>query len=210
MAGPVPLSGDIVRTRVVTWYAGQVGLNVMHWEVVNRTGGGATLQEIVDDLDGIFSTPYKAILSASALYRGMTAQNVSPPITIEYRSIAGAGAGGVSGDPMPRQVSGLVSIRSPLGGARNRGRFYPPFPGESDNTAGGVISATYITTLTNLMNVLFPTVLVVGAGGTAEIRLGVYHRNTATVTPADSFIVSPVWATQRRRGSLGRPNILPF
>ena len=51
---------------------------------------------------------------------------------------------------------------------------------------------------------------VVGASGTTTLALGVFNRALLAVTPFTGSIRREAWATQRSRGSFGRPNPPPF
>lgn len=201
--------GDIIQVKFVTRLDDQTAYNVRHWQVVNKAGTGATIAQFMDAINTVFRTDYLAVLNANAEYRGVTCQRVYPlPADNEvFQSDPDIGA--VAGDPLPRQTCGLISLRTGIAGKRNRGRVYIPFPSEADSNATPAPSATYITRLGTLGG-LFTTAVAWGtAPNTNQAVPVIYHRDNHTVVPLQSFLVRSAWATQRRRGDFGRPNLSP-
>jgi hypothetical protein len=91
------------------------------------------------------------------------------------------------------------------------------FPDASDDINNGVPSAGYQTALSNWLAVYLTAVTVPNAGATGSVSLVpcLNHRPgktplPATVTDITSGSISAFWATQRRRGSFGRANSVPF
>src|SRR5690606_6703804 len=124
------------EVRFIMQLGNQLGLNVRHYEVASEVGTGADLLSMAEDLGTIFGPLYIALLSSSAEFRGVGARKIRPiPVSGEALSNAGAGFGAVTGDPLPRQVSGLISLRTASTTVAKRGRAYIPFPSEDDSTA---------------------------------------------------------------------------
>jgi len=202
--------GDVVQTRIVCVQGDQVSVNVVHWAIVNKVGTGATDAQAALAFDTVYEAQFKALMSNGATYRGTGFKRLYPIPGVEVAEVSNAGVGGVAGDPLPFQVSGLVTKRSATPGRHGHGRLYVPFPGEADNGATGRISAGYDTRLTNLENNLIGPV-VAGAGGNTETYAPViYNRKTHGIIFVLDITHQQTWATQRRRGEHGRPNVLPF
>jgi len=57
---------------------------------------------------------------------------------------------------------------------------------------------------------LYTPTTVAAGGNDATLLPVVFHRATNTGNDITSYLVRPVWATQRRRGAYGRQNVPPF
>lgn len=198
----------------------QASVSKRFWRVSNEAGTGATVAQIASWLANHFGGALKACLSSSATYHGIAVRRIWPgPVPTATVDITGAGAGGVAGDPCPRQVRGLVTLTTGLAGRVGRGRIYVPFPAEASNDANATPTAGYFTLL-ELLGVELSTVFVgVGAGGnTAELTP---HLVIPSYTPPPLVVISHVritkitgytardkWATQRRSGDYGSPNVI--
>lgn len=207
----MPLN-DILQVRILCVEGAQIAFNVQHAQITTVTPPEPTYQEIATFVNGLLAAPYKSVMTSASQYRGIGVQRLFPlPLSLESVEVGSAGNGSVVGDAMPPQVAGLISLRTDFGGRAFRGRLYVPFPGEADNAATGVPTAGYLTGI-NAIGLFFPTAHVVpgGGGGNLTIRFGVYHRALHTITPIMERRLSPNWATQRRRSTLGRPNAPPF
>jgi hypothetical protein len=125
-------------------------------------------------------------------------------------SYSGPGTGGANA--LPLAVCGLGHLRSGGIGRSGRGRAYLPFPSTAFATpATSEPTAAYITAATTLLENL-ATIEEFGSGGNvADVDLIVFNRNAAFAGgnpgPAvTTWNVSPLWATQHRRGDFGRTN----
>lgn len=206
----IPIQGNILEVRFVSQKDEQVAYNVRHYRVSSLGGQGTTLQEIIDALDVKFHADYKALLSIDATYLGMDARRVWSDTTSPRFSNANQGSGDVTGDPLPTQTAGLISLRTDLPGGSGRGRMYVPFPGELDNDASGKPTTSYTGRLADLGDALTDDVIVnVGADSTT-LQPVVFDRQLAGWNAITGRVVRAKWATQRRRGSFGRPNVPPF
>jgi hypothetical protein len=203
--------GAIIRSRVVENVGVQIAEQILHWYVSAVAGTGATDQQIADAIDAFMGPVLKPMISAWANYRGVGVQQIVPlPKPIERVATAQAGAGGVAGDALPLQCSGLLTFRSPLAGKSNRGRCYIPFPGETQSSNAGEPTAGYLTSLGGLATTLV-TPFTAGAGGnTNTLQLCIYSRKLATKQLVTTISVGQHFATQKRRGAYGRPNVIPF
>jgi hypothetical protein len=96
------------------------------------------------------------------------------------------------GDPLPPQNTICVSLRTSLANRRGRGRFYlPPF-GEAQVTGGLLIAAAR-------GQVAVAAQKCIQSLNGAGYQVGIWHKDTLTMTPVTSVDVSDVVKTQRRR-----------
>lgn len=202
---------DILEVRFASMCDGQLGLNVRHYEITAEVLGGATLQEIADGLDAIFSPLVRPLMHNTALWWGTGARHFRPlPISTEFSCIANQGAGNIAGDRMPRQVAGLISLRTAQAGRSGRGRLYIPFPGEASNDIDGTPTLAWNTLAQTLATAVKATQTIVGAGTSTTLKPVVWSRAQNQRYAILTTLVRTNWATQRRRGSFGAPNAPPF
>lgn len=184
----------------------QGGLMTRHYRVSSITGVGATEQEVVDAMSSFWDAFIKPMLTNTATYDGCTLQKVKPlPKGNRYVSFNDAGAGTAGTDPLPRQVSGVISLRTALAGREFRGRVYMPFPDESDSDADNP-SVGYQVALAALAAELDNNRVIIGAGGSTTLVPVIYSRKLDQVNDIVQAIARSTWGTQRRRGSFGQPN----
>jgi hypothetical protein len=202
--------GDIVESVTYTSYGSQIGAIVRHWVIGSTTGAGGTDQALVNVLSAAIGPPLKALMNNQAVYQKTRLAKILPlPRLAFVESSLGFGNGGVGGDILPQQSSGLISLRSQLAGRAHRGRAFIPFPSETDSNIAGVPALGYQTNL-QAMGVVLATSYVFGnAPDQGQAFPAIYHRVTFNVTQISGFVIRVGWATQRRRGTFGRPNVLP-
>jgi len=215
---PTLANDEIYEVKFYFNYANQVAQNVLHYRI-SAVAGSPTDAMLADVLDTTFAPAFGDCLSQHATYAGVGVSRLRPlPRTIPVYDNDGEGAGGVLGDPLPKQVCGVITKRTALAGVRFRGRMYVPFPGEADNEATtGIPSVGYVANL-DVLGALLDNVLAVGAGGnTASANPVLWNRATTTptvqaetFTPITGFRSRGIWGTQRRRGDYGATNQLPF
>jgi hypothetical protein len=200
---------DVIRITMVALRGDQLGLCVSHWVVTSKVAT-PVLGDAAQAFDTAIAAPIKALMAVSASYRGSGASKIWPlPPSNPTWNITGQGAGTVAGDVLPRQTSGLVTLRTALGGRAYRGRKYAPFPGEADNDANGIPLAAYVTRLATWGNVHINFLNTVNGANTAQLTPVIWHRTSHTWTNVVTHSARLYWATQRRRGSFGRVNIDP-
>ncbi len=215
--------GAIVRCRIWVQTAaggGQASVNTLHYTVASIGGVAATDSDVAVTLDSVVHVDYKALLSSTAVYRGVQAQilNSIPPFLAffaEQFTIANFGVGSVAGPILPPQTSGLISFSTARAGVAFRGRSYVSFPGQADDSGGGSPSASYTARLANLASDFGGGLAIAIAGRSATlVRVLLHRKNKAGITPPPdpviSFVGSRLWATQRRRGYFGRLNRSPI
>jgi hypothetical protein len=201
--------GDIIQATFGCRFGDQLGLNVRHYRSVNTIGGVVTLQALADEMAADFDNIYPTVLSGFAEFRGVMVQKIFPgPMGMPVVSSLAPVQGIVAGEPLPRQVSGLISFRTAFAGRRFRGRSYIPFPAEASNDADSTPVNAYLTQMGVLaLEFLQPRSVTEGAF-TEQFQPTLWHRDTMTDDPILTATVNDAWATQRRRGSFGRPNPL--
>lgn len=203
--------GDIIEVKLACYCRDQLALNIVHARM-KTVVVAPTYPKLAEGFEALFGADMKTLINNEAEFLGVAIRSVFiAPLGPEYISSLLAGAGTGTGDVLPLQVTGMITKRTLAPGRKYRGRFYAPFPSESDSAVTGKPSAGYLTKLDNisftLKSIAAPTAW--GAGNTAEF---VVFRRT---NPTDSKIISGAtnqnkFATQRRRGSYGRPNARPF
>jgi hypothetical protein len=110
-------------------------------------------------------------------------------------------------------VSACLTLLTGLAGRKFRGRLFLPFPGPADSTVtqNPVPTDAYVGKLTNFgVNVVSSFDIDDGAGNTAHLSPIIYHRSGGGSSLVIGFRANKLWATQRRRGDYGRPNLPPI
>lgn len=206
-------AGDLVRVVIYSAMNNQVGENVLFFEV-SPTGFvlGPTDADFATQLDSSHNA-YKGILANTATYRGVTAQIFSPniPFVAQIANFhTGVGTGGTT--PLPTQVRGIITKRTVNAGRAFRGRLYAPFPPTIFSTSAGIPTAAYQTALSNMIAVYAPTggIVLATSGGNATLFPILYNRKLKTTAFVTHYDFPLLFATQRRSGSYGRPNVAPF
>lgn len=216
---PVVVNGDTVLLSVVCYDDEQVSINRFGYLISGVAGGTLTLQDCVDTLDAPASTQWKGMINNQATYRGvMGSLFIGNRLTPFRSTIANAGPGTAGADALPRQTCGMFTKVSAVPGPAGRGRVYVPFPAVADNGAGPIPNAGYMTRLGVMAGVLKAPLGVSVGPVTATMTPVIVRYPRPSATPPVVFRTIPwadatarqKWATQRRRGSYGRPNVLPF
>jgi hypothetical protein len=203
-------TGDVLEIKEYITDAEQVAVNTFHYRVTALVGS-------IDDgqVGDAWNTGPGAAYPA-LLYDGATVIGVSVRILDHVPKLAAnlipnptAGTGGTVG--CPRQSCPLLKYKTGDGGSRGRGRTYLPFMPSAGLATLGECSPAYIISMAVLLSALEAFNSVAGVGpSVATIRQVIYHRDTHTATDVDEWAITPKIATQKRRGSFGRPNISPF
>lgn len=200
---------DVYEMTIWNQVANQAGVIVRHYIVQAVGGAGASDAIIALDFAIAVNGPVKSLLTTAAQFRGVGVQKIWPlPKLVRVFNTTGQDFGTVAGDPMPTQISGLISLKTLFAGRGFRGRAYIPFAGETDNANTSQPTAGYIGRLDTLA-ALFTGLLMTGTGGnTVDLKGGVWQRGPHIFTPCTTSISRDRWATQRRRGAFGQGNML--
>jgi len=168
------------------------------------------MELFADTLSTKIAPRYIALIPTTAKYNGVGARKINPlPITLEYLTAQGAGPGTVVGEALPGQIAGLISRRTNVAGKSARGRLYVPWPTEGDNTPDGLPSAQYGNRVALLSDDLLAPVTIVGGADQQTFYPTVWSRKLRQGNVVTKMVLPLRWATQRRRGSFGAPNISP-
>lgn len=108
--------------------------------------------------------------------------------------VVGDRAGGVA----PPQVAMLITKNTGLGGRRNRGRMFIPFPSEADIEANGRVESSALTVLQGVATALEATANG-GVGRNNGDLVLLHDRAPTTPTTIVGLVASPLAATQRKR-----------
>lgn len=204
--------GDFYRVTHVCQQAEQIGLMVSHWRVGSLVVPGPTDEEVAKTMDTLFGATIKALVSTQTTYRGTLAQKVFPlPVLARAQSTLIPGPGTAVGNTLPRQTAGLIWLSTAIAGRAGRGRKYAPFPAAGDDQADGTPTADYRIRLLTLATLFGEPQTIVGVLGNANVVPCIWHRANPALSPLITTSgIRTVWATQRRRGSFGRPNTSPI
>lgn len=204
--------GDKIAVRLFCKAAEQVSVNVLHYRVESQTGNGAFPSQVADAMANKVSDEMKALLSAEALYAGLSVQRIAPGVPdVQTYSTIGAGAGLVVGDLLPRQTCGIITKRTVFAGRAYRGRVYLPFPSEASNDTDSTPTAVYLGDLDLLAAELVDPVTAGAGGDTTSIVPVLKNKLPHAEWPRLVVCVArDKWATQRRRGSYGQANVSPI
>jgi len=211
MAHAIVITNHIIEVKTYCLHLEQLGINSLHYRISGTTGGPVYDDEAAVACDLLINPLYLPLLNANAQWKGLTFQIVGGGTPQPYQvSATHSNFGTVAGDLMSRQTCGIITKLTAGIGRANRGRVYFPFPGEADNQVTATPVAGYVTRLTNLANVILVPFNIAGAsGGTITMQPIIFHRLSGLSTDINGFRSNQKWATQRRRGSYGRPNTLP-
>lgn len=198
---------DIVRTKVLVWVNYQVGINIRYWRC-STNPGDLTLEDLAAELTGSLVPLYVVYLTTTCIVDATKVQIVGPGgMSDEVTTLLGT-AGAVTGQTLPRQACGIVTLTTGVGGRKNRGRFYLPFPTEGMNEGDGSPNAAGLSNM-DALGAYYSQPLNVTVGDFTMILAPVIvHGGPApdAPTPITGFIVRDKWGTQKRRGDYGKLN----
>lgn len=201
---------DIIKAQLWTSDSEQASVNTFHYRVNSITGSIPTLSDFLEQWLTAGAATYRACLCASAHFDGGLAQIIKPlPLFTAIKSLTGQGNGAVVEPAMSRQTAGLLSWKTPLAGPGGRGRTYIPFPGTASSSGLGIPTNGYVSDILAFAVAIsaFDTVTV--TGGTATVKIGIQQSKTGNFVEYNDVVANQKWATQKRRGSYGRPNFSP-
>lgn len=211
MAIAVPVNVDeILSVQFGTYQKDQAGINTIHVRVAATTGVPTTLN-VADKYDDLCHAIYKDLMTIEAEYYGVRVQKVWPlPKTVAAVWAANTGPGVAGTEPMPFQISGVLSFDCTVVGQRNRGRIYIPFPDEVQHDAGANRpDAGYLMLLGSLGTILANDVTWTSGANSVTLEPVIFHRDTNNYTPVEGYTPRAKWGTVRRRGAYGQTNAYP-
>lgn len=211
MGTPI-LVGDLIQIQPWWTFQEQAGTNVLHYSPVPPVPA-VEIEEVVEALSAAWSVECRGIVGTSVVFNGLTGRiyrlNTTFPTVIGEAANA---AGTFGTDPLPGQVSGIITKRSADGSRKGRGRVYCPFPPLEACDAAGNPAVAYLAAMNAYATQVLDSQSVVGNAGTIVMKPVIANRPILSggFKEITSFVVRGRFATQRRRGDYGAPNISPF
>jgi len=205
---PQLVGGDIIQMVSRVYCKSQVGLNT-YWYRKPALDPAQDLYTALDDWRDQLQPVITALMPAVANLNDVIMYVNTGGIWSEaYFSTYDGSVGTASGNLLPTQVAGIITRRVDLKGPRNRGRIYLPFPAESFLGSDEKPSDPYVAALSALAAVVLPLAASMTVAG-GEWEPGLCTRNNAVATFRTLIDVRAhkAWATQRRRGDYGTPNV---
>lgn len=206
-----PMVGDVLEAKYYCYQGDQLGINVRHWKVTERTGNGVDLETIASKLSQDAAPTYKNLLNNTASYLGVGLTNRYPsPSSPQIISNTGFGAGLGGTTALPQQVTGVLTLRTAQGGRKGRGRSYIPFPSTLNNGTDDKPVAGYASVMESLGSLFTTNVLVTAGTDSTSLQPVLFHTNPMGSTSVlVGYTAQRRWGTQRRRGNYGKANPKP-
>jgi len=205
---------DVFEVKLYSYCRDQLGLNVLHYVCTQAPANppANTIGILATAVDAKFAVPMKGAMSSEASYEGASLRFLGPGLqSMEFVETTGAGVGTTAGDVLPTQVSGIITKRTLRPGRAFRGRMYIPFPSETNSDTKALPTAAYLAKLATISTALLQVISDGVAPIPVELSLivgkGISAANTRLVLSTTN---NRKFATQRRRGSYGKANVLPF
>ncbi len=203
-------AGETIQLRVWTEAGEQAAVNTFYFKCQAVTGFVSDIA-ITLQFDTAIAAVFKPLLQNVAVYRGTQGRimKTPPPVAVIADANPGPGTAGAVG--LPRQTCGIYTKRTALAGRGYRGRMYLPFPAVDDDQGGGGPTLGYMAKLDNLTLALDAFTHVVDVPGSDATLVQVLWKGKAvSPVPIVANVPNQKWATQRRRGSYGKANVVPF
>lgn len=175
--------------------------NIHHYEFFGYTPDTAELQEAVDAIDTNYKSNLQSDFVNDISFYGYDVRrvDVGDLPTVEFTATAGTWSGTNVNDPLPTQVSALVTWKAPTTFPRTTRSYLFPM-GEIANDSSGNIAAAQIT-----RNAAFGddmrTLSITGQidADKVAVQYGGTPRAVTAHNDVLSVVAAPIWATQRRR-----------
>lgn len=204
-------NGDRLQVKAYCTDNSQTSVNTFYLLVTSIVSGALTDQLAINVIEAALAPLFKPILNNGASWDGATlraANHVPLPVAAFSNANAGAGTGGAIG--LPKQTCGLTSWRTDLAGPAFRGRTYWPFPSTDLNHFDGKPTPAALA-LYDDIGAFFDTLASITSGANQiDVDYVLWSKRHLVTVPITSRIQENRWATQRKRGDYGRPNVPPF
>lgn len=211
------IEGAVYELSIITRLDSQLGVNVHHYQVRRGIGTpgplpaqGTAARTLAKKLTPL----YQALMTARADVYGVRMRNVDTTLGASEVIIKITDAPGASeGEPLPMQVAGLITRRSERSGPKGRSRTFVPFPPSSRNQfrlGEPRPSIAYLDRLDSLAQTLTGGTPLEEVPTVWSATFGLWSRRDLVFSTYVTVSARPVWATQRKRGNLGKTNPLPF
>jgi hypothetical protein len=206
--------GELLQVTFFCTAGTQTSVNVRQF-LVTAVTGVPTEVPFLAAVNAIIAPHFKNILSSAATFygSGLTKLRIVPPPTPVY-SAGSRGTGNRAAALLPTNDTGLITLRTAFGGRSYRGRIYLPFPASADNdntfTPPSPVAAYLTNASTLAADFVGVNVYTTTDPATVTGQWVVYSRRLNAANFILSTVARPAWASQRRRGILGRTNPPPF
>lgn len=200
--------GDIIKTIVYCQLQGQVSQNSFYHRVGPTLAAQYTDQQFASVFFALIQASYLAAININATLRGLTCQVIAPTLfdaVIHSNPQAGTGAG----DAMPPGTALSVERRTGVGGRKNRGRFYIPFPSELHNDANGHPTAAYLTLAATLATATIQTVAMTGGANEVGIAPVQWPSDVGVGRLITSMKTATEWTMNNSRSHKSSLNTTP-
>lgn len=207
----VNAAGDIIEVSFCMRLNNQNGINVRHYRVQTIAGTGATDAQITAFFESTFKSTYLPCIANAAVWYGTKCQRIFPLPKSGISTTSGGvspGTGGAS--PLPTQVAGLISHTTALAGRSYRGRKYIPFPTTTQLTAAGDPTPAYITLLNSICVADVSTLTAGTTPNQTTFKPVIWSPRRQVATDLSNSFGRTGWGTQRRRGDIRRPDVVPW
>lgn len=171
-----------------------------------------TEEQALDELNAVYSPLYADLLCETAFFYGTRIRPLIVPQILDWETQMVDLQGSVLGDPLPKQICGILSFNAGFIDRHYKGRNYIPFPAEANNASTSRPDTVYTNNLQTLANRSVGTITVdpLGIDPDAILYPHVYSRTLNLSQPLTVARRRERWGTQRRRGDFGQSNALPF
>lgn len=204
-------TNDIIEVVFVTKTdESQFTQNVRHWIVSNHAGDGIELSVALSSLSTLMAPLYKDIIIDTHAYVGAKGRKVRVTASQFKTTLAGAGFGGVAGDPLPSQVAGTVKLVPLEGPPHVFGRMYLPPAFENANDASGRPTAAYSALVENLMDEMLDVQTFTDGGDSVTLTPVIWRRGTSQFWQIEEFQFRQWWATRKSRSEINKGDGSPI
>lgn len=205
--------GSIVKCNMICQSSNQISVTSWKFQLQSLTGSSFfTSTAFLTQVAGDLSILIPPLLANDALFYGLMLYLENPigprprPDTSGVLALNGTAGAGM----LPTQTSGLISWYSDVLGKPGQGRSYIPFPAPASNDTNGTPTAAYGADLASLASYLANNIVIADPPATGTFNMVLYAGGISTAFLIDDGVPRDAWATQRRRGSYGKANSLPF
>lgn len=202
-------AADVIQFSVFCQAGDQTSVNVFNYMVQSVVDPGPSLNDAAARFSDLVVTQYAGCMSPQAQYLGVKASVITsgpppmPGFKVEHT------AGTMTGDLLPRAVSGLIQWQTDYSGKSYRGRTFVPFPSEAGSTSAGEPSTVYQTAVDDLASAIITMADISPGLGSANVYLVLWSRQLNEFTKIQTASVPLRWGTQHRRGDYGRIFVPP-
>ena len=188
-------------TAKVTYQSNTQMRNIHYYEFFNYVPTTSQVQEAVDAISEAYRTNLQGDFPNDLSFDGLDVRRVDigDQPTIPYTPTGGAWVGTSGVDPLPSQVSAVVSFRGLTAFPRNARTFMFPFP-EGVNDSTGKVLPALVTALEDWGDDMLSLSITGDVDADKQaVRFGGDPRVVTDANDVTSVTVSNVWGTQRRR-----------